>query len=328
VLKNEEGKFRNITKAAGTSNTHGWWNSLTAGDFDNDGDTDYVAGNLGLNSRYKASENEPVCIYAKDFDSNGSIDPVMCYYVQGENYLAHPRDQLIGQLAGMRVRFRTYREYATATFSESFLPQELEGALVVKSEVFESSYFENRGDGTFSRSSLPLLAQVSPTFGLLTGDYNTDGKLDLLMVGNSFSTEVSLGNYDAGKGMLLTGDGEGHFIEISNGRTGLFVDGDMKALATISGIDGNLNYLISNNDKELKVFQAINHEGRRTVALNDNYAAAMLKFSDGSSRKVEFYYGEGYLSQSSRWIEIPEEVVAITWKDWNNKEYNESFTDE
>ena len=114
--------------------------SITAGDFDENGDIDYIIGNLGLNTRFKASAAEPLCIYAKDFNKDGRIDPVMCYYVQGKNYIYPARDEMITQIAAMRLRFPSYNDFASVTFEETFTKEELSDAFVVKSECFESSY--------------------------------------------------------------------------------------------------------------------------------------------------------------------------------------------
>src|SRR5680860_724693 len=157
LFKNTRGEFVDVTEKARLSKTSGWWNSLAAADFDHDGDIDFIAGNLGTNSRFKASGEEPLCIYANDYDDNGSIDPVMCYYTLGKNYIAHSRDEIIKQINPMRLRFKTYEEYAKVTFSEAFLPEELKDAYVVHAEHFESSYIENLGDGTFAVHSLSLI---------------------------------------------------------------------------------------------------------------------------------------------------------------------------
>ncbi len=153
-FKNNGGKNFEKIENTSLSHTNGWWNSLTAGDYDQDGDMDYIAGNLGLNTRYKGTTNEPLCIYAKDYDKNGSLDPLMTYYLQGNKYLVHARDELISQISVMRQRFKKYQDYASVTFEESFLPSELEGAYVTCSERFETSYLENIGNGNFNIKSV------------------------------------------------------------------------------------------------------------------------------------------------------------------------------
>lgn len=295
----------------GLENTNGWWNSLVSGDFDGDGDTDYVAGNLGLNSRRKASVDEPVCIYAKDFDANGSIDPVMCQYIDGKNYIVHPRDLLINQLVGMRSRFKTYKEFGSVTFEKSFLPVELRDAYIVKSETFETSYFENKGNNEFERKALPMLAQIAPMFGMKTGDFNQDGNLDLLMVGNSFSTEVSIGRYDASKGLYLEGDGKGNFTRVSNGKKGFFVDADCKSLSSVLMGNNNVAHLVGRNADSLKVFTSTQPSDTKKIKVLADDRYALVHYPNGKIVKEEFYYGSTYLSQSSRILEIPKKADKI-----------------
>jgi len=159
-LKNNSGKLASSFPIT-INHSQGWWNSITAADFDEDGDIDYIIGNLGLNTRHKASTKEPLCIYAKDFDKDGRLDPIMCYYVDGKNYVYPTRDEMIKQVPAMRGRFQSYKDFASVTFEESFTRQELSDALVVKSECFESSYLENKGNGKFERRALPLECQVA-----------------------------------------------------------------------------------------------------------------------------------------------------------------------
>lgn len=254
IFKNTGQKFEEVTDRAGLAQTSGWWNSLAAADMDSDGDMDLVAGNLGTNSRYKVSIDEPLCIYAKDYDKNKSIDPVMCYFIQGENYIAHPRDILIGQIPAMKGRFKTYNEYANVKFEDAFLPEELENAYVVKATDFKSSYFENVGDGTFKIRVLPHIAQFAPINGIQVMDVNNDGHLDLLMVGNNYSGDAAVGNYDAMIGVCLIGDGNGNFKSMGVNNSGFFVDTDAKDIKTLTSSDGKKVILVSSNSGSLKAF--------------------------------------------------------------------------
>lgn len=317
-FQNNKGSLAEITGATGLRNTHGWWNSITAGDFDRDGDSDYVLGNLGLNSRYKASAEEPLCIYAKDYDKNGLIDPVMCYYIDGENYIAHSRNDLIEQISAMRVRFRTYADYANATFDESFLKEELADALVVKSETFANSYLENLGDGKFKLSALPRTAQTAPMYGVIAGDFNRDDLPDILSVGNFYSGEVFSGRYDASIGWLLEGDGKGNFHPVKVEASGFFVKGDAKGMATLNLADKELIITTINNGP-IKV-QALSREDNRVYDPGPGDISALIKRGDGSLQKVEFFYGSGYLSQSSRILPIPDEAVSVLILDTEGKE--------
>ena len=213
--------------------TVGWWNSIASGDFDNDGDTDYVAGNVGLNSLYKASLQEPVCVYAKDFDENGSLDPILCRYIQGTEYITHPRETLTEQMVSMRRVLTRYAIYGNSPFPKLFPQEKLKGALIYKGTMFSSMYIENQGNGNFGFRALPTQAQVSPFLESALMDFNNDGNLDILGVGNSYSTEPLTGYYDAGIGVSLQGDGRGNFETVSVTKSGFFVDNDAKGLAAI-----------------------------------------------------------------------------------------------
>ncbi|SDF04838.1 Repeat domain-containing protein [Pricia antarctica] len=254
ILKNTGTEFVDTTQEAGLSKTSGWWNSLVSADFDNDGDLDLIAGNLGTNSRFKATVEEPLCIYANDYDKNGSIDPIMCYYIDGKNYIAHTRDEIIKQIAPMRARFQTYGDYAKVTFSEAFLPEELSAAHVVHAENFESSYFENLGDGTFAVHALPNLAQLAPVNGIGAIDVNKDGNVDVLLVGNNYSGEATIGNHDAGIGLCMLGDGKGGFAPVSLDKSGFFIDGDAKDIKTMLRSDGQTTVLVGINSVPIKAF--------------------------------------------------------------------------
>ncbi len=307
-IKNENGKLA-INSLITIDHSQGWWNSIAAADFDEDGDIDYIIGNLGLNTRHKASTKEPLCIYAKDFDKDGRLDPVMCYYVDGKNYIYPTRDEMIKQMAAMRGRFKTYKDFASATFEESFTKEELSDAMVVKSECFESSYLENKGNGKFERKALPLQCQFAPVFGMLTGDYNNDGHTDILITGNSYATEVSTGAYDAMTGLLLTGDGKGNFKTLASNTTGFKADGDSKGIAELHAAPKTAIVLCANNSGDLKTYSFINKNiTSAPAAKNDVFAIVQKK--DGKTCRQEFYWGNTYLSNSSRIFSYNDSLVS------------------
>jgi enediyne biosynthesis protein E4 len=321
-FKNKEGKGFEKQESASLAKTTGWWNSITAGDFDRDGDIDYIAGNLGLNSRYKGTPEEPVCVYAKDYDKNGSIDPVMTHYLQGTKHIVHSRDELISQISVMKLRFNNYKDYAEATFENSFLESEIDDAYVTCAERFETSYIKNMGGGNFEIEALPIECQFAPVFGMVVHDFNEDGFLDALLTGNSYAPEGTTGRYDASVGVYLQGNGAGKFNPLSAIESGIYIDGDAKGLANLSDATGNGILLNGNNSSTIKTFVYKQHWNK--VMVNNDDVYALLTLQDGNIFKQEFYFGSTYLSQSSRQLLIPSNVVSI--KIFNNKGISHSVS--
>jgi hypothetical protein len=309
IFKNRHGVLGEVQTEI--ENISGWWNSIAAGDFDEDGDMDYVVGNLGLNTPLKATHNRPLCVYAKDYDKNGLIDPIMCYYVEGENQIFATRDDMVRQINAMRSRFNTYESYATASFDQSFTTEEIKDAFILKAECFESSYFQNLGESKFKRTPLPIGAQFAPVFGLLPGDYNNDGYLDVLVAGNSFATEASTGRYDAMKGTLLAGDGQGNFREDNAAINGFRADGDVKALAKIYLKENTNLVLVAKNNDRTEAYRFAKADGH-TVTPQPNDMYALVTKNNGKTYKHEFYYGSNYLSNSSRRLTFNRNVNTVT----------------
>jgi len=308
-VKNNHGRLMSDEPLL-VDHSSGWWNSICAGDFDEDGDTDYILGNLGLNTRLKASPSEPLCIYAKDFNADGRIDPVLCYYVQGKNHIYPTRDELIRQMSAVRLRFQTYKEYASVSFDETFTKDELSDAYVVKSECFETSYLENKGGGKFQRKQLPIECQFAPVYGMLVGDFNEDGHPDILMAGNSYSTEVSTGNYDAMQGLLLAGNGKGDFRPLLSRQTGFNADADSKGMAQINLGGHATEILVANNNDKLKSYSVVQQKGIIARVSQDDVHMLVYK-ADGTSFKQELFLGSGYLSASSRTICFSEPIERV-----------------
>ncbi|MCY7349531.1 MAG: VCBS repeat-containing protein [Cytophagaceae bacterium] len=299
-FKNKKGKI--VPHTSYLVPQTGWWNSLAAGDFDNDGDVDYVAGNLGLNNRFGATPEQPVELFAKDFDQNGTFDPIMGHYIQGKLYPSAPRDQLADQIPPLKKKFTSYAQYGGLTLSDLVDEHVAKGAYHVKSTCFASSFIENKGGGNFEIRPLPALAQIAPVFGMHVDDVDGDGNLDLLLVGNSYATDVLVGRYDAGKGLLLRGNGRGGFSPVSLAKTGLLADRDAKALAVVATGPHERLWLVSNNDDTLQVFRATRPLTRPLLKPAPDDVAALLTLANGKIRRVEFYHGSGYLGQSSRWL--------------------------
>jgi enediyne biosynthesis protein E4 len=293
-------------------NTSGWWNSISGGDFDNDGDIDYIAGNLGLNSIYKSSVDEPVTLYAKDFDGNGSVDPILCRYIQGKEHPVHPREALTGQIASLRGVVTSYAKYGGLGVRDLFSKEKFEDAMILKSTMLTSAYIQNNGNNQFDIRPLPTQAQFSPMFGTLVTDVDEDGNLDVLSVGNSYACEVLSGYYDAGIGNFLKGDGRGDFKSVPVKDSGFFVDGDAKALAKLISQAGNELYLVTQNRGPMKVFTKPQEpEMTFVVRFGEMDEYAIVELANGRKRKEEVYRGSGYLSTSSRAIRKNKSISRI-----------------
>ncbi|WP_181885089.1 VCBS repeat-containing protein [Pontibacter diazotrophicus] len=319
-FRNVNGTLQNVTAATGLPNTSGWWNSLVAGDFDNDGDVDYIAGNLGLNTKLKASDKEPVTVYAADYDRNGSMDPIVAHYVMGKNVPARPRDDIFDQIVSMRRRFTSYDSYARASVTEVLSTAELNESYVLKSVNMHTSYIQNLGNGKFKITPLPMEAQFAPVFGMTVNDYDGDGNLDVLLAGNSQAPEVLSGAYDAFTGLFLKGNGKGGFQPATLQQSGFFVDGDAKGMAELTLSNGKPLLLTANNDGPLQAYTTTG-SAKQAQVIKANPSDARVEITLDTGKKIikELYYGSGYLSQSTRSIALPQNAVSVVAYDYNGK---------
>ena len=310
--------WENATAATGITQHTGWWNSLTAGDFDADGDTDYLVGNLGRNTRYRASEQEPLRVYAKDFDENGSVDPVLVAYGRAEDgsrapFPVHAKDDFTSQFLRVRRQFPTYEKYGLATIDDIFSGTELEEAAVLEANTMANSYLENQGGGKFALTALPTEVQFAPVFGMLANDFNRDGHLDALLVGNDYNMEVFAGRHDAFTGVYLAGDGAGNFRVVPSAESGFFVDGDAKGIAEIQGANGTPLVAVTQNQDSLRLFAPYSDASptSQTIRLVPTDAWAEVTLANGETQRLEFYYGSTYLSQSSRTLVLGKNVASV-----------------
>jgi len=291
--------------------SRGWWNSITSGDFDLDGDVDYLLGNQGLNNRFKVSLEHPLKVYAKDFDKNGSVDHIIAAYRQGNYYPIHLRNDFIRQLNHMRRRFFKYADYAQATLTDIFTEEELAGAYYAEAAMMESMYMENR-EGVFVLHPLPTAVQFAPVYGMVVQDFNGDRFPDALLVGNRFGTETFSGRHDASLGNVLLGDGQGHFRALNPRQSGMRIDGDAKSAAWLPMSGGNYYLLVAQNNDSLLVFEPRQSvPGGRLHAGPLDYGC-LITYKNGKQEMRELPYGSGYLSQQARQVLLdPSEVEKI-----------------
>jgi hypothetical protein len=233
VYENSNGKFTDQTKTYFDKNYSGWWNKLLVEDLNGDGSPDLLVGNLGLNSQAKASANEPAELFYKDFDENGSIDPILCFYVQGKSYPYLTRDELLEQIGSKRPKFTNYESYSNATLTDIFGENELKDAKKLEANYFKTACFIQNDKGQFQEKTLPIEAQFAPIYAISSLDYDQDGKKDLVLCGNLNKTRLKFGKYDANYGLLLKGNGNGVFSSIPQRKSGFHIQGDVKSIVIL-----------------------------------------------------------------------------------------------
>lgn len=247
VFINQKGKFTDASAEYIHFVSSGWWNNIFADDMDGDGDPDLVVGNCGLNTQFHVNEKEPISIYYKDFDGNGSIDPVVCYYIQGVSYPVNSRDDLTEQLPLLKKKFLEYKDYAVATIDDIFSSEQLQSAGLLTAATMQSVYLENQGTKGFVMHQLPAEAQYSPVHAIASADVNKDGKKDLMMMGNNTWTRIKFGRYSANHGMVFTGDGKGNFAYMRQPASGLNIKGNVRDIAAVK-TKNNSGFIVGVND--------------------------------------------------------------------------------
>jgi len=260
TIYENEGARLNSVSSKSLELTAGFWNVIKSGDFDNDGDDDFIVGNIGKNTDWSVHQDMPLRLYASDFDKNGTIDPVMSRYIDGVEVPVISRDQLIAQLPKYKSQFSSYDAYASSNLKDILQKQDILNAQVLEVQDLSSIYLENKGNFEFKIKNLPWQAQLAPVQDVLVDDINGDGWLDAVLVGNSYKTEVSLGRYSASTGVVMLGNGDGSFEIYRGHEKGMNVDKDARAIEKINIAGLGDRIIVANNQDTMKVYDLYNGE--------------------------------------------------------------------
>ena len=253
IFENNNGSLSKL-EMEDFKSSYGWWFSIEQGDFDNDGDMDYIAGNLGLNYKYKTSSDKPFDVYYNDFDANGNADIVLGYYNKEKHYPLRGFSCSSEQIPDLKKKIVKYDAFASMELKDVYGEEKLKNSLHYSADTFASVYIENIGDGKFKMSNLPNLAQLTNLNDMLISDFNDDGSLDVLAVGNLYVSEIETPRNDAGTGVLLLGDGKGSFTAKRGSEIGFYAAKDAKKLITITNNKKDY-YLVGNNNDALQFFE-------------------------------------------------------------------------
>ncbi len=251
IYKNVNGKFKKTI----IEGTRGWWFSINCADFDKDGDIDLVAGNLGLNFRYKSGSEKSFDIYAGDFNNNGGSDIVLSYYQGNEQFPVRNRSCFIEQNPWIDRKFPTYKSFAEATVSDIYTKKVLNESLHLQVDIFASCYLKNNGNGNFEIHKLPNEAQLSSINDMIIEDVDKDGHLDILAAGNLFNVEIVTPRNDGGAGVFLKGDGLGGFKAIPASLSGFFLPKDVRKLSLINLNNTGQAILVGNNNDRMQILK-------------------------------------------------------------------------
>ena len=255
LFHNDKGRLIDVSAKAGLTHLTGMWSSITALGPDKDGHLDFVLGNGGYNSQFKASVSQPMMLYAADFDDNGTMDPIFCYYIKGKSYPMASRDELLDQITSLKKKFIRYSDYADATIQDIFPKNKVAGARLFTCEQLASGILRRRDVERYEFAPLPAQAQFSKVFAAVTDDLDGDGISDLLIAGNFYPYRTQLGACDASLGLLLKGTGGGNFQAVDAAVSGLYVGGDVRHVVEVKTFSGDKLLVVAKNNDAVQVLK-------------------------------------------------------------------------
>lgn len=254
IFINENGIFTDKSESYGLSDTEGWWHTIIAKDLNGDGNIDFVLGNHGLNSRFRASEKKPITMYVNDFDLNGSIEQIICTFNGEKSYPVEMKDDLVRQIPSLGTKYKKFDDYKEQTIVDIFPVEVLKRSVVLNARIMESCIMINSGKGRFSFNPLPVEAQFTPVYSLIADDFDADGICDIILGGNQYRAKPETGIYDAGYGLLLKGTATGQWQSVSPLISGFFTKGEIRDLKTLN-INGIRIIAVARNNDKLQFYK-------------------------------------------------------------------------
>lgn len=256
IFENRQGQLVDQTAAYGLSRSQGWWTRILPLNAEGTGETGFLIGNIGTNTQFRSSDQEPLQVYSGDFSGNATFDPILTYYIQGKSYPYTSRDEILRELPALQKKFARYKDYADATMEDIFSPEQLAKASISQSRILQSCYLhptKSGGRQQWILTPLPNSAQISMINGLVS--QKIGGKQALVLAGNFYPFRARLGPLDAGIGLVLMGDGQGNFISLPYSNTGLCIRGDIRCMINLKG--KNCQFLVTAaNDGPVQVFKS------------------------------------------------------------------------
>ncbi|WP_276499914.1 VCBS repeat-containing protein [Terrimonas pollutisoli] len=257
IFINKGDKLNEQTNDYGLQESNGLWTCIIPVDVDNDGDEDFLLGNLAPNTQFKASAKEPMSLYVNDFFGLGKVTPLVFYYIGSKSYPYASRNELLEDMPMLKSKFYYYKDYAAADFNTIFTSGQQKGKLELKANELGNCWLENTSDGKLLLHRLPVALQFSPLQGAVSLDVNNDGVKEIFTVGNFYPFRVQLGREDAGKGSLLQWDKMKHQLLVSNLPMGIHADGDVRDVLTVQTSRQEPVIIISKNNDRVQVIKTI-----------------------------------------------------------------------
>lgn len=247
LFENKSGSFVKRTKELGLENSHGFWNTIEIADVDSDGHLDMVVGNHGLNSRIKATSGKPIRMYINDFDSNGKTEHILTTYKGEKEYPLIGKTDLVSQLPYLRKKYLKFKSYQGQTVQDIFGNKAIEDSRILEVHTTATTCYLYR-NGKYEENKLPSEAQFSPVFAIEVKDYDKDGNLDILLGGNFYWSKPEVGIHDGNRALLLKGNGKGDFSTLRTSESGLFVEGEVRDIKSVTVGNEGITLFLKMND--------------------------------------------------------------------------------